>query len=211
MSGDRLDLRQVRRAFARAAATYERHDALQREVESRLIDSLDYYEGKPQRVLDIGCGTGDALNYLSGYTRYVGADTDAVAIEAAKQRHGARPNTEFRCGLLTPEEVQELRPTVVVLAGLLHHLSDETANNVLRLSAAPSVRRIVTQDIVYLSGVEHWVSNAFAALDRGRFCRRPEGYRELVRRAGVTLVSDDLIWADQKSRRARYFVMTLVS
>lgn len=162
-------------------------------------------------VLDIGCGTGDALNYLSGYTRYLGADTDAVAIESAKQRHGARANTEFRCGLITPEEVQELQPTVVVLAGLLHHLSDEIANSVLRLSAAPSVRRIVTQDIVYLSGVEHWVSNAFAALDRGRFCRRPDGYRELVRRAGIPLVADDLIWADTKSRRARYFVMTLVS
>lgn len=58
MSDARLDRRQIRHAFARAAATYEKHDALQREVEARLFDSLDYYDGKPQRVLDVGCGPG---------------------------------------------------------------------------------------------------------------------------------------------------------
>lgn len=58
MTAERLDLRQVRRVFARAAADYEHHDALPREVESRLFDSLDYYQGKPARVLDLGCGTG---------------------------------------------------------------------------------------------------------------------------------------------------------
>lgn len=59
-----LDRQHIRHAFGRAAASYEQHDALQREVESRLFDSLDYYErspdyrGPPQRILDVGCGTG---------------------------------------------------------------------------------------------------------------------------------------------------------
>lgn len=57
MNDARLDLQQVRRAFARAARQYEQHDAVQREVESRLFESFDYYEGKPGRVLDVGCGT----------------------------------------------------------------------------------------------------------------------------------------------------------
>lgn len=76
---ERLDLRQVRRAFARAAATYEQHDALQREVESRLIDSLDYYEGKPTRVLDVGCGTGRGSARLKKRWR----DAEVIALDAS--------------------------------------------------------------------------------------------------------------------------------
>ena len=55
-----LDARQVRRAFSRAAGTYDQHAALQREVETRLLERLDYFEATPARVLDLGCGTGKA-------------------------------------------------------------------------------------------------------------------------------------------------------
>jgi malonyl-CoA O-methyltransferase len=55
-----LDTRQIRRAFGRAAGTYAQHAALQREVEQRLLERLEYYQGKPVRVLDVGCGPGHA-------------------------------------------------------------------------------------------------------------------------------------------------------
>ena len=35
-------------------------------------------------VLDVGCGTGDALNYLDGFEEYFGVDNDSVAIDAAR-------------------------------------------------------------------------------------------------------------------------------
>lgn len=77
MNEDRLDLQQVRRAFARAASTYERHDTLQRDVEARLFDSLDYYEGKPRRVLDVGCGTGRGSARLKKRWR----DAEVIALD----------------------------------------------------------------------------------------------------------------------------------
>lgn len=58
MNTFQIDHRQVQRAFARAAEVYEQHDALQRNVQRRLLERLDYYEGIPDRVLDVGCGTG---------------------------------------------------------------------------------------------------------------------------------------------------------
>lgn len=56
-----FDPRHVRRAFSRAASSYDAAAALQREVEKRLLESLDYLEGRtPQVVLDIGSGPGHA-------------------------------------------------------------------------------------------------------------------------------------------------------
>lgn len=56
-----FDSRHVRRAFSRAATSYDGAAALQHEVEKRLIESLDYLgERTPKVVLDIGAGTGHA-------------------------------------------------------------------------------------------------------------------------------------------------------
>jgi malonyl-CoA O-methyltransferase len=67
-----FDHRQVRRAFSRAAHHYDDGAALQREVSSRLLESLDYFDERAQReagnaaprtpqvVLDVGCGPGHA-------------------------------------------------------------------------------------------------------------------------------------------------------
>jgi len=79
MTDKHLDPLQVRRAFARAASTYERHDALQREVESRLFESLDYYDGKPQRVLDVGCGTARGTASLKKRWR----DAEVIAVDVS--------------------------------------------------------------------------------------------------------------------------------
>ncbi len=60
-----LDLQRIRRAFARAAPGYDAVAALQREVESRLLDQCDAQQQLPQRVLDLGCGPGRASAALA--------------------------------------------------------------------------------------------------------------------------------------------------
>ena len=54
-----LPLRQaVRRSFERAAATYDEHAFLQREIADRMLERLQYIRLAPSRTLDLGCGTG---------------------------------------------------------------------------------------------------------------------------------------------------------
>ena len=51
MSAFHLDRARVRRNFGRAAATYEQHDVLQREVQQQLLERLAFYLETPARVL----------------------------------------------------------------------------------------------------------------------------------------------------------------
>jgi malonyl-CoA O-methyltransferase len=62
---DKLHKRQVRRNFARAAQDYETFAVLSREVLQRLMDRLAIMQLKPERVLDLGSGTGVSARALA--------------------------------------------------------------------------------------------------------------------------------------------------
>lgn len=49
---------QVRRAFGRAAPGYDQVARLQRDMAENLLARLDYIRIQPQRILDVGAGTG---------------------------------------------------------------------------------------------------------------------------------------------------------
>ena len=63
--GFTLDRGLLRRRFERAAPHYDAADALAREVARRMDERLDYIRLSPQRVLDLGCGTGADLPRLA--------------------------------------------------------------------------------------------------------------------------------------------------
>jgi malonyl-CoA O-methyltransferase len=56
--------RSVRRAFERAARTYDAAAVIHREVNSRLLEHLDPIRIDPSLVVDVGCGTGASLDAL---------------------------------------------------------------------------------------------------------------------------------------------------
>jgi SAM-dependent methyltransferase len=156
-------------------------------------------------VLDVGCGTGDALNYLDGFEEYFGVDNDPVAIDAATKKFGARKGVRFECRTLRESDVAELSPTGVVLSGLLHHLPDGDAEGLLRMLAT-SPR--LASDIVYLPG-KHY-NNLLAWLDRGKFCRAPHGYTDIARKAGLDVEKESIVDSAPGSDRVQYFLMALV-
>jgi len=66
-----IDKTRVADRFGRAAASYDRHDFLQREVVTRALERLDYVNLEPRAVLDLGSGTGRGARALA--KRYRGA------------------------------------------------------------------------------------------------------------------------------------------
>jgi malonyl-CoA O-methyltransferase len=85
----RLDPTLVRRAFERAAATYDAAAVLQNEVGTRMAERLGVVKLAPAVILDAGCGTGAALGEL--HARYpqallVGVDLAYNMTLAARRR-----------------------------------------------------------------------------------------------------------------------------
>jgi len=176
------------------------------------VDMSPVYEalgtGADDVVVDVGCGTGDALHYLPTFKAYHGFDIDPEAIEYAREAAAGRPGVRYEARELTEEDLRSIQPSLVILAGLLHHLDDESAAELLgMLARTKSIRRIVTQDPVFLR--RERVSNLLAWLDRGRFVRTQDGYRGLAERAGLRFDEGHVMRSDPESGRARYFVMTL--
>src|SRR5947208_3077733 len=98
-----VDARAVRRAFGRAAASYDAAAALQREVGARMAQRLDFVKLVPEAVLDAGCGTGEAIGELG--TRYpdavmVALDIAVPMLVAARER--ARSSRTLLRRLLQP-------------------------------------------------------------------------------------------------------------
>lgn len=95
MSAFHLDRARVRENFGRAAASYERHDVLQRQVQADLLGRLDFYLQAPERIVDVGAGTGRGTALLK--KRYPKAQVIAVDL-AVPMLRAARTHQ----GLLRP-------------------------------------------------------------------------------------------------------------
>lgn len=78
--GHRFDLRRLKRSFGAAAERYTEIAVLQRQVETRLLDQLDYLENKrPARILDVGAGPG----WASGAMKKRWPASEVIALDLA--------------------------------------------------------------------------------------------------------------------------------
>ena len=132
------------------------------------------------RVLDVGCGPADILTDLPDID-YWGFDISEAYINKARTKFGMRGR--FHCKQLQLEDLAGYPSFDVVLAlGLLHHLDDVAAKNIMVLAskALKPGGRLVTIDPC-LDPSQNPIARFLIRNDRGQNVRDKKGYEAIAR------------------------------
>ena len=149
------------------------------KLRQRVVEN--YVRPRPgDRILDIGCGTADILEYLPAVD-YVGFDASSKYIQYAQEKFAGRGR--FFCKDVSEESETEANSFDIVLAiALLHHLSAEDSHKLLTQAhkALKDGGRLVTLDNCYTPD-QSPIAKYLISRDRGEYLRTKEGFLELAR------------------------------
>ncbi len=96
-----LAKRAIAQSFSAAAASYDANAFLQQEVGKRLLERLDFMKLNPERIVDIGAGTGActrALQKRYPKARVFGLDLAFGMAREAQRRRGWFAKEQYLCG-----------------------------------------------------------------------------------------------------------------
>lgn len=89
----------IAESFSKAAQCYDASAFLQLEVATRVFERLSYMRIQPQRVLDLGCGTGHCSRELKdkySKAKVFGVDLAPGMIEQAKKQQGLFKKIDYQ-------------------------------------------------------------------------------------------------------------------
>jgi SAM-dependent methyltransferase len=157
------------------------------------------------KVIDIGCGPAQALQYLPE-VRYLGLDINPDYIAFARRMYGSKAT--FVVG-----DTQSLRADprfkdadIAMAIGVLHHLDDEEAVQCIRFAydALKTRGRFICHDACWVPN-QGPLSKYIMSSDRGRNIRTEQQYRQLATKV-FTRVNG---WVDTKPMRIPYVTIVL--
>ena len=146
-----------------------------REIRRTIREYLP--DSENQRVLDIACGPG-AFSGLFAADVYVGVDINQRYVEYAQRRYRGT----FHVMDARHIEFSDDSFDGVLVYGLLHHLNDDDAREVLKGVSRvlkPSGRALIIEDIPSESRL-NVVGHLLHRIENGHFIRSAEEYRTLL-------------------------------
>jgi len=133
------------------------------------------------RILDIGCGTSEILDFLPTSVDYHGYDLSAKYISAAKNKYDSRGT--WHCHSVMDMSLDHFGTFDIVMAnGLFHHLDDKEAHQlaVIAFRALKPGGKFCSLDNCYIND-QNPIARFLVSRDRGQNVREPEGYVALIK------------------------------
>jgi len=138
-----------------------------------------------EKVVDMGCGTGEDLAHLPPDVDYVGFDVSEEYVKQARKRHGRK--ARFLLGtaedFINQKDASLRDADLILCTGLLHHLDDEEAINLLKLAKSiltPTGRFCCFEPTFLIH--QGWWSRYITKMDRGQNIRSEQAWRDLFGR-----------------------------
>jgi len=134
---------------------------------------------KNVKVLDIGCGPAEILEYLPKI-KYFGYDINNDYISYAKKRFGDKG--QFYCKKFTVNELKKIpKFDYVLLFGLLHHLEEIEIKKLLIniRKALKKNGKLITLDNVFIEN-QNLIAKFLIKMDRGQNVRTKKEYIRIL-------------------------------
>lgn len=164
----------------------------------RLLDSQE-----TDVILDVGCGPGYFADKIK-YRSYFGFDHDRKAIQMAIRKN--IPNTQFLLQDVQNFDFNQVKPTKAILSGVIHHLNDHDATQLLNAIARTISGWIVTEDPVYSR--YHFLNNLLCRLDRGQFVRTEDEMSKLIEKTNLLIKEKVSFFSNSKISKHLAFRLT---
>lgn len=135
---------------------------------------------KNPKILDIGCGLGDSLEYIKN-PLYFGYDISKEYIEYAKRKY--KTKGIFVCRNFTQKEIKKLpKFDYILLIGIIHHLKDKQILNLLKLIKKTLKKdgRLITLDPIF-SKNQNYLAKFLISHDRGKNIKTKKEYLKLLK------------------------------
>lgn len=134
------------------------------------------------KILDIGCGTAEILNYLPENCNYIGFDQSSEYIAFAKDKYNTRG--KFHCADISSYNAENLANFDIVLAiGVIHHLDDDEALRLFEIAhkALKKGGRLISMDGCFTEK-QSYLKRFILKADRGKYVRDADGYLQIARK-----------------------------
>jgi SAM-dependent methyltransferase len=131
------------------------------------------------RVVDVGCGTGEVASVVGPECRYLGIDLSPENVEQARAWYGA-PHRTFAVLDITRDVLPDGPFDVGLMISVLHHMDEATVDSVLSHLGRQVRRRIVVLDLLALEG--NPIQRFWVRMDQGHFPRPLWDQKRLLER-----------------------------